>query len=137
MGATTSTAGIMVGAARHGRILPAATLYLHDRAASFRFVLRGDLSGDAVQNLDHAWNTAKPTLAGRELVVDVTGIASADSGGIELLWRMRESGARLVAAPQPGSEEVLRALGLPVAALPRRSESSWAVRILGLAAVRR
>ena len=39
----------------------------------FEFVLRGELSGDGVQNLEHAWNTARSILAGRMLVVDISG----------------------------------------------------------------
>jgi hypothetical protein len=95
-------------------------LYQHDSAAMFRFVVRGELCGRAVQNLEQAWHTAMSTAAQKELVVDVSGITNADESGVELLSRMRESGARLTAALPPPSEGVLRgflrSLGLPVAA---------------------
>jgi ABC-type transporter Mla MlaB component len=91
-------------------------LYQHDSPTLFRFVLRGDLAGDRVQNLEHAWATAKSILDRKELVVDVSGITDADTFGMDLLSRMRESGARLTAALRPESEELLRTLGLPVPA---------------------
>ena len=91
-------------------------MYQHDRAKAFQFVLHGDLVGEPVQELEHAWTTAKSILKGRELVVDVSGIAYADKLGVDLLARMRYSGARLTAALPRESEEFLRSLGLPAAA---------------------
>jgi len=91
-------------------------MYQHDSAAMFRFVLRGDLTGDRVQELEHAWNAARSTLNARQLVVDVSGIRNADRCGTELLFRMKESGARLTATLPPASEDFLRSLGLSAAA---------------------
>lgn len=91
-------------------------LYQHDSATMFQLVIRGELAGESVSSLEHAWTTAKSILAGKELVVDVSGITNADPSGFDLLSRMRESGARLTAALPPASEGVLRSLGLPVAA---------------------
>ena len=73
-------------------------MYQHDRAASFQFVLRGELTGDAVPELECAWTTARSIIAGKELVVDISGMTNADHSGIDLLTRMRESGARLCCA---------------------------------------
>jgi ABC-type transporter Mla MlaB component len=78
-------------------------MYQHDGVEMFEFVLRGELSGDGVQNLERAWNTARSILAGRMLVVDISGIANADPQGVDLLSRMREAGARLIAALPPES----------------------------------
>jgi len=80
-------------------------MYQHDRAKAFQFVLHGDLVGERVQELEHAWTTAKSILGGKELVVDVSGITYADKVGMDLLARMRDSGARLTAPLPPGSEE--------------------------------
>jgi anti-anti-sigma regulatory factor len=91
-------------------------MYLHDSAAMFRFVLKGELSGLRAQDLEQAWTTAQSTLNGRELVVDVSGLTGADESGVGLLARMRSEGARLTAALPPKSEEFLRSLGLSVAA---------------------
>jgi ABC-type transporter Mla MlaB component len=104
-------------------------LYQHDSATTFQFVRRGELGGDSVWNLEHAWTTAKSILAGKELVVDVSGITSADPSGVALLSRIRESGARLTAALPPASEEFLRTLGIPAAAPSgRRHIVTWRVR---------
>jgi ABC-type transporter Mla MlaB component len=91
-------------------------MYQHDSATMFQFVLQGDLIGDQVLELQHAWTTAKSILAGKELVVDISGMTNADPSGVDLLSRMRESGACLTAALPPASEEILRSLGVPVAA---------------------
>lgn len=107
-------------------------MYQHDSATMFRFVLRGELNGDRVQDLEHAWNTAKSILAGKELVVDISGMTNADPSGVALLSRMRASGARLAAALPPESDEILRSLGVPVAAPRGRRGSIWALRLLRL-----
>lgn len=112
-------------------------MYQHDSAAMFRFVLRGELTRDHVRELECAWTTAKSILDGKELAVDISGITNADPSGIDLLSRMRESGARLTAALPPESEEILRSLGVPVAApsgwrhiLARRVRQGLHVRIV-------
>jgi len=90
-------------------------MYLHDSANSLQFVLRGGLANQ-VRDLEQAWTTARSILAGKALVVDVSGITDADESGVDLLSRIRESGARLTAALPPKSEEFLRSLGLRAAA---------------------
>jgi anti-anti-sigma regulatory factor len=69
----------------------------------FRFVVAGELNGSAAKELEQAWKTAASILNGKELVVDISGVTSADSSGADLLSRMRESGARLIAAAPAGS----------------------------------
>jgi ABC-type transporter Mla MlaB component len=100
------------------------TILLHDSAQSFRFVLGGVLAGDAVRELESAWETAKSILAGKELLVDVSGVTDADHAGFELLYRMTGSGARLIAALPPASREFLRSLG--IAAAPRSRPGRFA-----------
>ena len=108
-------------------------MYQHDRATMFQFVLRGELAGNQVQDLEHAWNTAQSILAGRELVVDISGITNASPPGVDLLSRLRKSGARLTAALPPESEEFLRSLGIPVAAPGSRRTCLRARKLLRLA----
>jgi hypothetical protein len=91
-------------------------LYQHDSAAMFRFVVRGDLTGGRALELEKAWATANSILNGRDLVVDISGITKTDEFGVDLLSRMRDSGAHLTAPLPPGSGEVLRSLGVPVPA---------------------
>jgi ABC-type transporter Mla MlaB component len=78
-------------------------MYQHDSPARFEFVLRGDLTGEPITDLEHAWNTAKSILGDRVLVVDISGVKMADAHAIALLSRMRESGAYLTGALPPDS----------------------------------
>ena len=55
-------------------------MYMHDGAGELRFVLRGELTGDPVRNLEHAWNTARSVLGGRQPLVDISGVKRADEG---------------------------------------------------------
>ena len=110
-------------------------MYLNDSVETFEFVLRGELTGDAVQSLKYAWTTATSILHGKEVLVEVSALTAADAEGIELLYSMTESGARLRATLPPHSEELLRSLGVPVAAPPRLGSRPWRLslrRLFGL-----
>jgi hypothetical protein len=91
-------------------------MYQHDGATMFRFVLRGELCGSWVAELGYAWTTAQSILGNKELVIDISGITSADASGLDLLSRMRESGARLAAPLPPASVDFVRSMGVTVAA---------------------
>lgn len=108
-------------------------IYQHDRATMFQFVLRGELSGERVPELEHAWTTANSILAGKELVVDVSGVAGADPSGVDLLRRMRAAGAHLTATLPPESGEFLQSLGVPMAAAGGRPADAWPLRLQRLA----
>jgi anti-anti-sigma regulatory factor len=98
-------------------------------------VLSGELTGQQVQDLEQAWITAQSILNGKELVVDVSGLTRADEFGVDLLTRMRGSGARLTAALPPKSEELLRSLGLSVAAPRGQCARARVLRFLRLARI--
>jgi ABC-type transporter Mla MlaB component len=110
-------------------------MYQHDSATAFRFVLRGDLIGDQIQDLEHAWTTAKSILKSKELVVDVSGVTHADQSGVDLLSRMRDSGACLTAVLPPKSAGLLRSLGLSAAAPSGRFTASRLLRLFWRTAV--
>lgn len=107
-------------------------IYLHDSAARFRFVLRGDLTGGQVPELEQAWTTAKSILKGRDVEVDVSGLTNADRLGLQLLSRMRDSGARLTPALPLESGEFLRSLGVPAAGPGGRLFKHKVLQFLGL-----
>lgn len=96
-------------------------IYQHDSAAMFRFVLRGELIDGRVTELEHAWSTAKSILKGKELVVEISGITNADSRGVDLLFRMRESGARL----SPELPRELEAFSEFIRPRPRQPGRRW------------
>jgi anti-anti-sigma regulatory factor len=91
-------------------------LYQHDYAAMFRFVLIGDLTGESVDELRCAWQTAGSVLKGRDLVLDLSGLADVDADGLELLSRMKDSGARIESRQAPEREEIRRFLEFAPAA---------------------
>jgi len=117
--------------------LTSIDMYLQDSPTMLRFVLSGKLTGLRAQDLEHAWITAQSILNGKELVVDVSGLTGADEFGVNLLARMRGSGACLTAAPPPKSEELLRSLGLSVAAPRGQCTRAKVLRFLRFAGVRR
>jgi ABC-type transporter Mla MlaB component len=104
-------------------------MFQHDSAMMFRFVLRGELTSSGVQELEDAWNTARSILGTKALEVEISGVTTADAGGVQLLSRMRETGARLNAALPPESAEFIRSMGIPMAA-PVRSCGAWILRVL-------
>jgi ABC-type transporter Mla MlaB component len=104
-------------------------MFQHDSATMFRFVLQGELTGDGVQELEHAWTTARSILRTKALVVEISGITKADAAGVELLSRMRETGARLSAALPPASPGFIRSMAIPRAA-PVRYSSIWTLKVL-------
>jgi hypothetical protein len=108
-------------------------MHQHDSPAVFRVVLRGVLDGEQVPNLEHALDTARSILNGRDLVIDLSGLASADPLGIDLLSRMRDCGAILAAALPPESEGLLQSLGVSVAAPGRPRELTRARRLCRVA----
>ncbi len=79
-------------------------IYQHDGATTFRFVVRGELSGKAVGELEQAWTTATSILRQRALVVDVSGVTNTDASGLCLLSRLQESGCRLITTGPPKSK---------------------------------
>jgi len=111
----------------------------HDGAAMHRFVLLGALTGACVDELEHAWTTAATALNGNGLVVDISGLTSADQAGLDLLSRMRTSGVRFTAPTPPVSRNLMRSLGIPAASglHPVRQRAlrrlpSWLLQFLSL-----
>ncbi len=85
------------------------TVYQHDAATAFRFVLTGMLAGSDVEELEHAWMTAHSVMKGKELIVDITSVLEMDAAGTELLARMRASGARILSSPEPARARTVAA----------------------------
>jgi len=112
-------------------------IYLNDSVKRFEFVLKGDLADGAVRSLEQAWLTATSILRGKDVSVEVSGLTAADEAGVRLLYRMTASGARLRVASPPESEELLRSLGIVLAAPARRGKATLLVslgRLFGLSA---
>jgi len=73
-----------------------ASFYIHDGAEALTLRIVGPLSKDAATELEQAWLTARSTLAGRELMVDLGDVVSVDADGQTLLRRLAGHGARFI-----------------------------------------
>jgi hypothetical protein len=106
-------------------------IYQHDSREVFRFVLKGDLTEVAAQELQWAWNTSKSIMSGKDLTIEISGVTSLTAAGIVLLARMRESGARIFAAEFLKCQELVRFVDLPATSFhAMRRRRSWPIRVL-------
>jgi ABC-type transporter Mla MlaB component len=105
-------------------------LYQHDSPATYRFVPRGPLTGEGVLQMQYAWDTTKSILGSKVVIVELSGVTDVDSSGLDLLSRMRESGARLTAAAPPDCEELHQFFTVPAAGPRPCRVNTWMLRIL-------
>jgi hypothetical protein len=75
--------------------------YIHDSADSFRLQLLGSLKSEDIKELESCWNTAKTTLAGRKVVVDITELQQSDEDGRKWLNSMLAEGASVIEPTKP------------------------------------
>jgi hypothetical protein len=68
--------------------------YIHDAIDSCRLQLFGQVGEAEVAELASCWQTAKPTLGERLLVLDVRNVKSIDDAGKMWLSQMIQEGAR-------------------------------------------
>ena len=99
------------------------SFYQHDAPESFRFSLAGALEGTEVESLEHAWTTASSVLDGKELVVDLSELVSADDAGTRLLRRLREVAARMIPSSRPEARRLMGELALAPPAHEKRRKS--------------
>lgn len=69
---------------------------VHSCSKTLRLIVEGRLEGAHVVELENCWQTTTSTAAS-QLLVDLTGVTFINCGGKQLLARMHEQGARLVA----------------------------------------
>ncbi|MGC2659596.1 MAG: hypothetical protein WA324_16685 [Bryobacteraceae bacterium] len=67
--------------------------YIHDSAAYFRIELIGELAEIDLGELVGCWHTAKSSIAGRKLAIDVRHLKSLDDDGRQWLDSMVREGA--------------------------------------------
>lgn len=70
--------------------------YIHDGIETLRLQLVGELSEVDVTDLDGCWRTARTTLAGRQLVIDVRTLAKVDETGKRWLAARAVEGSRFI-----------------------------------------
>ena len=74
-----------------------------------RFELAGGISGNGVQSVRYAWQTALSVMLDRPLAIDVTRVSDADNDVRALLLRWQQYGARIIAA-SPESRALAKAV---------------------------
>jgi anti-anti-sigma regulatory factor len=62
------------------------------------FIIEGRLEGAHVTELENCWQTTISTESDHSLLVDLTDTTFVDACGKQLLTRMRQGGARLLAS---------------------------------------
>jgi hypothetical protein len=67
--------------------------YIHDGTAACRLQLLGQVGESEVAELTSCWQTAKTTLGGRQLVLDLHEVNSIDDAGKKWLAGMVQDGA--------------------------------------------
>lgn len=85
-------------------------VYQHDGPRTFRFVVKGALVDTSAKQLECAWKTAQSILRDKTVSIDISEVTVADCAALDLLMRMRASGARILAASPPQCKEVVRLL---------------------------
>jgi hypothetical protein len=71
--------------------------YIHDSADYFRIELIGELAEMDIAELAGCWLTAKPSLSGRKLALDVRHLNAIDEAGRQWLASMVNQGACYIA----------------------------------------
>ena len=67
-------------------------------AGVMTFALEGKLAGPWVKELELCWHSAASTLQNHPVRVDLSSVTFIDEDGKDLLGRMHQEGAKLVAA---------------------------------------
>jgi hypothetical protein len=81
---------------------------VEDATEHVRLKLEGNLCGPWVTELEECWRAATPTLAGRQLKLDLTAVSRIDCAGKYLLALLRGTGAELTASGAATREVVER-----------------------------
>ena len=79
---------------RPGRPLRSSSFkyYIHDGVAACRLQLIGELTELDLGELNGCWRTAKTTLGGRPLILDLNALESVDDAGKQWLASMMQEG---------------------------------------------
>jgi anti-anti-sigma regulatory factor len=84
---------------------------IHDGPGELRLNLEGRLAGPWVRELEQCWRTALSAVRDRPVAVDLTEVDFVDCAGEQLLARMHERGAKLIAATPMTSQIVAEITG--------------------------
>jgi hypothetical protein len=109
------------------RTVDRLSYYIHDNSDTFRLEMRGSLTGDHIAELEGCWKTAKPSVAGRRVLIDLRAVRVADAAGRSWLAEMaRVENTEFVASPELSGD--LQAIGSRIVK-PRAHSSGTCARI--------
>jgi hypothetical protein len=72
------------------------SFYIHDGGQALTLQISGALTPGVAAELEQTWLTARSTLAGRELLVDLGNVISVEDSGQTVLRRLAADGARFI-----------------------------------------
>jgi hypothetical protein len=93
----------MASATKAATSVAALKYYLHDGATCFRIQLLGNLSGSHLLELSGCWRTARSSVVGRKLVIDLVRLQNMDDAGRVWLEEMIAEGATIEDKVGPGT----------------------------------
>ena len=88
-------------------------IYIHDEADRLRLRVTGDLDDFATEELASCWKTASSVVGQRPLVVDLTGLYTAQASGRNLLETLHRQGVQFLTASEFQAELVAGVTGKP------------------------
>jgi hypothetical protein len=92
-GTATEQQRIKLDTERERRRASLLKFYIHDSASYFRLELIGELTENDIAELAGCWRTAKSSIAGRKLALDVRQLKAVDQAGRQWLSSMVREGA--------------------------------------------
>ena len=72
------------------------TTLIHAESTTFK--LEGRLAGPWVQELERCWDSVVGTMTTHPLTIDLSAVTYVDSGGKDLLKKIHQQGAKLIAS---------------------------------------
>ena len=106
--------------------------YIHDTAEGYIFELHGPMTHACVREINLCWQTAKPTLYARNVIMDLRGVTSLDEETRQWLASMREDGASY--HPETFLLDSVAGLDHPYVPVKPLSKQSIFGRLFGLSA---
>lgn len=102
-----------------------ASFYIHDGAQALTLRIVGPLTKGTAAELEQAWLTARSTLAGRNLTVDLGDVETIDAEGRSLLRQLAGQGARFITASRLTDAMAQEVSRRTPELLPKRRHGLW------------
>ena len=109
-------------------------IYIHDEAAQLRLRITGDLDERAAKELASCWTTASSVVGHRKIVVDLTGLVTAEALGRRFLEALHQEGVEFLAKSEFQTQLIAGLTGKLVSDGPQeRRVGRWLKGVFGAA----